>query len=239
MSVIHDIGKTERSEMYLKAMLMIAHENPPVTVTKVAEFLGVSPASVSEMVRRMESNDLVTHSSSGIALTSMGLKHARRLVRRMRLAERLLSDILGMPLPEVYEEACRLEHVISDAVEERIAAVLGDPETCPHGHPIPSVAGRFGRRCCLIRTLERHFYLGCMYASMLTRCSTLKSNAPVLGKNAQDSGRPRRVSRGRAALVDRRGRAHSPASQKPGCETDRPGAASLYSQWFAPQDPPG
>lgn len=151
MSVIHDIGKTERSEMYLKAMLMIAHENPPVTVTKVAEFLGVSPASVSEMVRRMESNDLVTHSSSGIALTSMGLKHARRLVRRMRLAERLLSDILGMPLADVYEEACRLEHVISDAVEERIAAVLGDPETCPHGHPIPSVAGRFD--CPLAQSL--------------------------------------------------------------------------------------
>lgn len=143
MSVIHDIGKTERSEMYLKAMLMIAHENPPVTVTKVAEFLGVSPASVSEMVRRMESNDLVTHSSSGITLTPAGLKDARRLVRRMRLAERLLSDILGMPLQDVYEEACRLEHVISDAVEERIAAVLGDPETCPHGHPIPSAAGRF------------------------------------------------------------------------------------------------
>lgn len=143
MSVIHDIGKTERSEMYLKAMLMIAHENPPVTVTKVAEFLGVSPASVSEMVRRMESNDLVTHSSSGIMLTPAGLKDARRLVRRMRLAERLLSDILGMPLQDVYEEACRLEHVISDAMEERIAAVLGDPETCPHGHPIPSAAGRF------------------------------------------------------------------------------------------------
>ncbi len=95
MSVIHDIGKTERSEMYLKAMLMIAHENPPVTVTKVAEFLGVSPASVSEMVRRMESNDLVTNSSSGITFTPAGLKDARRLVRRMRLAERLLSDVLG------------------------------------------------------------------------------------------------------------------------------------------------
>ena len=143
MSVIHDIGKTERSEMYLKAILMIAHENPPVTVTKVAEFLGVSPASVSEMMRRMEANDLVAISSAGITLTPKGLKDARRLVRRMRLAERLLSDVLGMPLQDVYEEACRLEHVISDAVEERIAAVLGDPETCPHGHPIPSAAGRF------------------------------------------------------------------------------------------------
>lgn len=142
MSVIHDIGKTEKSEMYLKAMLLIGHENPPVTVTKVAEFLQVSPASVSEMVRRMESNDLVENLSSGLTLTPTGLEDARKLVRRMRLAERLLSDILGLPLEDVYEEACRLEHVISDAVEERIAAVLGDPETCPHGHPIPSSAGR-------------------------------------------------------------------------------------------------
>jgi Mn-dependent transcriptional regulator len=151
VSVMHDIGRTERSEMYLKAILMIAHENPPVTVTKVADFLGVSPASVSEMVRRMEANKLVTYSSAGIALTPTGLKRARRLVRRMRLAERLLSDILGIPLPDVYEEACRLEHVISDVLEERIAAVLGDPATCPHGHPIPSAAGRFD--CPLAQSL--------------------------------------------------------------------------------------
>lgn len=142
MSVIHDIGKTEKSEMYLKAMLLIGHENPPVTVTKIAEFLQVSPASVSEMMRRMESNDLVDSSGGGPALSSTGLEDARKLVRRMRLAERLLSDVLGLPLEDVYEEACRLEHVISDAVEERIAAVLGDPETCPHGHPIPSDEGR-------------------------------------------------------------------------------------------------
>lgn len=142
MSVIHDIGKTEKSEMYLKAMLLIGHENPPVTVTKVAEFLQVSPASVSEMMRRMEANDLVENPSTGLALTPTGLEEARKLVRRMRLAERLLSDVLGLPLEDVYEEACRLEHVISDAVEERIAAVLGDPETCPHGHPIPSSRGR-------------------------------------------------------------------------------------------------
>ncbi|HEY8495701.1 MAG TPA: metal-dependent transcriptional regulator [Limnochordales bacterium] len=142
MSVTHNIGKTEKAEMYLKAILLIGHENPPVTVTKVAEFLGVSPASVSEMVKRMEANDLVINTGTRLMLTETGLQDARKLVRRMRLAERLLSDILGLPLDQVYEEACRLEHAISETVEERIAAVLGEPETCPHGHPIPLAAGR-------------------------------------------------------------------------------------------------
>jgi len=142
MSVIHNIGKTEKAEMYLKAILLIGYENPPVTVTKIAEFLGVSPASVSEMMKRMEANDLVINTGTGIVLTETGLQDARKLVRRMRLAERLLSDILGLPLDQVYEEACRLEHAISDSVEERIAAVLGEPDTCPHGHPIPFAAGR-------------------------------------------------------------------------------------------------
>ncbi|MBO8140725.1 MAG: metal-dependent transcriptional regulator [Firmicutes bacterium] len=153
MSVTHNIGKTEKAEMYLKAILLIGYENPPVTVTKVAEFLGVSAASVSEMMKRMEANDLVTVTGAGIVLTPAGLQDARRLVRRMRLAERLLSDVLGLPLANVYEEACRLEHAISDAVEERIAAVLGDPDTCPHGHPIPSAAGRVD--CPLAESLSQ------------------------------------------------------------------------------------
>lgn len=139
----HNIGKTEKAEMYLKAIMMVGQESPPATVTRVAEFLGVSPASVSEMVRRMEQNDLVTVSETdGLLLTETGAEMARRLVRRMRLAERLLSDVLGMPLEQLYDEACRLEHAISSAVEERIADVLGDPETCPHGYPIPSSEGR-------------------------------------------------------------------------------------------------
>ncbi|NLN26646.1 MAG: metal-dependent transcriptional regulator [Firmicutes bacterium] len=135
--------RSEKTEMYLKAIMMVGQENPPATVTRVAEFLGVSPASVSEMVRRMEQADLVVAGGSeGITLTPTGAKEARALVRRMRLAECLLSDILGLPLHDLYDEACRLEHAISPQVEERIAAVLGDPETCPHGYPIPSEKGR-------------------------------------------------------------------------------------------------
>lgn len=143
MATIHNIGRTEKAEMYLKAIMMVGQESPPATVTRVAEFLGVSPASASEMLRRMEQNGLTQVSgTNGVLLTPTGAKEARRLVRRMRLAECLLSDILGLPITQLYEEACKLEHAISSAVEERIMVVLGEPETCPHGYPIPSLSGR-------------------------------------------------------------------------------------------------
>lgn len=149
----HNIGKTEKAEMYLKAILLLGQESPPVTVTKVAEFMGVSPASASEMIKRMEQNGLVeTGGQDGITLTDQGALEARRLVRRMRLAERLLSDVLRIPLPLIYDEACRLEHAMSDLVEERLAEALGDPETCPHGFPIPSLEGRVG--CPLTETID-------------------------------------------------------------------------------------
>ena len=149
----HNIGKTEKAEMYLKAILLLGQESPPVTVTKVAEFMGVSPASASEMIKRMEQNNLVdTSGEDGIQLTERGAVDARRLVRRMRLAERLLSDVLHLPLPVIYDEACRLEHAMSDLVEAKLAEVLGDPETCPHGFPIPSLEGRVG--CPLTETLD-------------------------------------------------------------------------------------
>lgn len=149
----HNIGKTEKAEMYLKAILLLGQESPPVTVTKVAEFMGVSPPSASEMLKRMEQNGLVdTTGDDGIQLTEQGALEARRLVRRMRLAERLLSDILRLPLPVIYDEACKLEHAMSDLVEAKLVEVLGEPETCPHGYPIPSLEGRVG--CPLMETVD-------------------------------------------------------------------------------------
>jgi DtxR family Mn-dependent transcriptional regulator len=80
----------------------------------------------------------VEHEVRGdIKLTREGLEVAVGVVRRNRLAERLLTDVLGMPWDEVYAEACILEHAITDRVEERLVAALGNPQTCPHGHPIP------------------------------------------------------------------------------------------------------
>lgn len=134
----HDIAKTERVEMYLKAVYTVQQTAPPATVSKVAEFMGVSAPSASEMLRRLEQQGYVRGAGEeGFHLTPAGLRKATKVVRRLRLAERLLTDVLKLDLTKVYDEACKMEHVISDEVEERLAAVLGHPTTCPHGFPIP------------------------------------------------------------------------------------------------------
>jgi len=135
---VHDIAKTERMEMYLKAVYTVAQAAPPVTISKVADYMGVSAPSSYEMLKRLESQGLLrSGAGGGYRLTPSGLATATRVVRRLRLAERLLTDILRLDLPLVYAEACKLEHVISPEVEARLDEVLGYPETCPHGWPIP------------------------------------------------------------------------------------------------------
>ncbi|MBI4277513.1 MAG: metal-dependent transcriptional regulator [Armatimonadetes bacterium] len=136
---VHDIAKTERIEMYLKAVYTIQHTAPPATVSKVAEYMGVSLPSASEMLKRLETQRFVTSTpEDGARLTDAGRAVAIQVVRRLRLAERLLTDVLGLALPQVYDEACKLEHVISPEVEARLDEVLGHPTTCPHGLPIPN-----------------------------------------------------------------------------------------------------
>jgi len=137
----HSIARVERMEMYLKGVLTVIETAPPATVSKVAEFMGVSAPSASEMLRRLEHQGYVRGADDGFALTPSGLAKATKVVRRLRLAERLLSDILKLELPKVYDEACKMEHVISDEVEARLATVLGHPRMCPHGLPIPGEGG--------------------------------------------------------------------------------------------------
>jgi len=139
---VHDIAKTERIEMYLKAVYTVSQASPPVTIAKVADYMGVSSPSSYEMLKRLESQGLL-HSGTeqGFRLTPQGLETATRVIRRLRLAERLLTDILRLDLPDVYAEACKMEHVISPEVETRLDDVLGHPSTCPHGLPIPPIAG--------------------------------------------------------------------------------------------------
>jgi DtxR family Mn-dependent transcriptional regulator len=128
--------------MYLKAVFAIQQSAPPPTVSKVAEFMGVSVPSASEMLKRLEQQRYVRAAEDGVALTREGQDVAVRVVRRLRLAERLLTDILGLGLDRVYDEACKMEHVISPEVEARLEAVLGSPTYCPHGQPIPHPDGR-------------------------------------------------------------------------------------------------
>jgi len=128
----------ESFEMYMKAIYRLEREGPGVTTSALATELGVAPASVSGMLKKLVNDGYVEHEVRGdIKLTRKGLEVAVGVVRRNRLAERLLTDVLGMPWDEVYAEACILEHAITPRVEERMVAALGNPQTCPHGHPIP------------------------------------------------------------------------------------------------------
>jgi DtxR family Mn-dependent transcriptional regulator len=128
----------ESTEEYLEAIYRLEREGSGVTTSALATELGVAPASVSGMLKKLGGDGYIDHRARGEAkLTQKGLGVAVRVLRRHRLAECFLTQILGMEWDEVHAEACMLEHAISDRVEERLIAVLGDPKTCPHGHPIP------------------------------------------------------------------------------------------------------
>jgi len=128
----------ESTEEYLEAIYRLDREGPGVTTSGLAADLGVAPASVSGMLKKLDAEGFIEHQArGGVVLTRKGLQMAVRVVRRNRLAEVFLTQILGLPWDEVYEEACKLEHAISTRVEERLVAILGDPKYCPHGHPIP------------------------------------------------------------------------------------------------------
>lgn len=129
----------ESTEEYLEAIYRLEREGPGVTTSGLATELGVAAASVSGMLKKLNADGYIEHKARGEAkLTRSGLEVAVRVIRRHRLAECMLVQMLDMPWDVVHDEACRLEHAISAAVEERLVAVLGDPKVCPHGHPIPS-----------------------------------------------------------------------------------------------------
>ncbi|MFN2388313.1 MAG: metal-dependent transcriptional regulator [Actinomycetota bacterium] len=131
---------------YLKALFMLESagaggrrsRRAPVPTNAVAQRLGVSPASATNMLKRLDEAGLVAHSSyKGASLTASGRKIALEVVRHHRLIETYLAEALGVPWDEVHHEAEVLEHVLSEGLEDRIAARLGDPTVDPHGHPIP------------------------------------------------------------------------------------------------------
>lgn len=122
---------------YLEAIRELEEEGTRVIRARLAERLGHSPPTVTEMIRRLDSEGYLVIAGRDISLTSKGEQRAESVVRRHRLAERLLTDVLGLPWDLAHSEACKWEHVISDVVEERIMTLLGNPTTCPHGNPIP------------------------------------------------------------------------------------------------------
>jgi DtxR family Mn-dependent transcriptional regulator len=131
---------------YLKALHSIeweAGEPGPVSTTAVADRLGVTAASATNMLKKLDSMGLVVQVPyRGTELTPAGRKIALEVVRHHRLLETYLTEALGVPWDEVHAEAEVLEHVLSERLEDRIAELLGDPSWDPHGHPIPSKDGR-------------------------------------------------------------------------------------------------
>ena len=123
-------------EEYCETIWELHEDDVDVIQARIAERLKVSRPAVSEMIRRMEQEGLVEVDRT-VQLTADGRALAETVVRRHRLAERLLTDILGLSWAEAHQEAGRWEHVISDAVEAAIIRLLDDPTTCPHGNPIP------------------------------------------------------------------------------------------------------
>ncbi len=134
---------TRSQEDYLKALYLLRGDERPVPTRDLAQRLGISSPSVSEMVTRLTAQGLVEHDRyRGQQLTREGRKVALELVRHHRLLEMFLVRVLGYRWDEVHDEAERLEHVISERMEARIFELLGRPELDPHGHAIPSLAGK-------------------------------------------------------------------------------------------------
>jgi DtxR family Mn-dependent transcriptional regulator len=134
---------TRAQQDYLKALYQLHGDERPVPTRDLAQRLGISSPSVSEMVTRLSAQGLVEHDRyRGQQLTREGRKVALELVRHHRLLEMFLVRVLGYSWDEVHDEAERLEHVISERMEQRIFELLGRPELDPHGHAIPTLTGK-------------------------------------------------------------------------------------------------
>src|SRR6266404_5952980 len=136
MAEMHDT-----TEEYLESILAIEEEGVVPMRARLVERLGLSAAAVSETVGRLSEHGYVElHGDRSLHLTDKGRRLATTVVRRHRLAERLLVDVIGLEWEKVHREADRWEHAISADVEEKLVMLLGDPATCPHGNPIPGSA---------------------------------------------------------------------------------------------------
>jgi DtxR family Mn-dependent transcriptional regulator len=132
----------DATEMYLRTVWELEEEGIIPIRARLVERLGLSAPAVSETVARLEQEGFLhVAANRTLQLTAEGRARATSVMRKHRLAERLLTDVIGLEWEQVHNEACRWEHVISDAVERRLVALLGSPATCPHGNPIPGLAG--------------------------------------------------------------------------------------------------
>ena len=156
-------------EQYLETVLELEEAGIVPMRARIVERLGVSAPAVSETVKRLEREGYLTLDDDRVLhLTETGRTYATSMLRKHRLAEVLLVEVLKVPWPQVHDEACRLEHAISDNLERHLVALLGDPGTCPHGSPIPGSANVVetgplqklssvpAGRSCVVRRIDEH-----------------------------------------------------------------------------------
>jgi DtxR family Mn-dependent transcriptional regulator len=130
-------GATVAEQEYLETMFWLEEAGLPMTGANIARAMQLSPPTVHEMIGRLVEDGYVERNADkSLAFTESGREHATHIVRRHRMIERFLTDVLGIPWDEVHEEAERIEHAMSPVLEERMRAAIGDATTCPHGHPI-------------------------------------------------------------------------------------------------------
>lgn len=158
-------GTHPPDEQYLEAIFNLEEEGNQIIQARLAERVGHAAPTVSEMVHRLREAGYIQVAGRSLTLTDSGRQLATSVIRKHRLAERLLTDVIGLPWHKVHAEADRWEHVISDDVEERLVEVLGNPSTCPHGNHIPGsgvppvastalAEARVGQRVRLVRVTE-------------------------------------------------------------------------------------
>jgi len=133
---------TSATEEYLETIYKLQEKSGVATTSDLVKSLKVAPGTVTNTIARLEKESLVIHKPyRGVKLTEKGRRIALRTIRKHRLSERLLTDLLNVEWERVHEAACKLEHSISDEIAKKIEKALGHPKTCPHGNPIPTECG--------------------------------------------------------------------------------------------------
>lgn len=140
---------SHEAEEYLEAIYRLQRRRGVAKTTELASELNVVPGSVTNTIQHLKNRGLVKHKPyRGVKLTAKGEKIALKILRRHRLAERLLTDILDAKWSTVHEDACKLEHALTKEVTRLLEKRLGYPKSCPHGNPIPSVNGKVEEEEC-------------------------------------------------------------------------------------------
>lgn len=176
----------DTTEMYLRTILELEEEGVPALRARIAERLHQSGPTVSQTVARMERDGLLTlEGDRHLSLTDLGRARAVAVMRKHRLAELLLVNVIGMPYEDAHEEACRWEHVMSESVEQRVYDLLGRPSRSPYGNPIPGLEELRGGASALetrAAALERNLAFPGLGGKVIVSriCESVQTDSDVL-----------------------------------------------------------